>query len=76
MTIHFTSKKPQHLGNNVVMIIMKVQINSLFLIGTNINESVLMFLGHNTNLVIGKVRLKLFDFVQTARTQRDGSILV
>jgi hypothetical protein len=76
MAVVRSLKKPWHFGNNVVMIIVKIEINSLFLIGASINKSVLMIFGHNIDLVIGKVRLKLFDFIQSTGTQRNGSILV
>jgi hypothetical protein len=76
MTVHGLRQKAGHLGNDVVMIIVKVQINSLLWIGTNINKSVLMFFGYNIDLVIGKVRLKQFDFIQSTGTQRDVSFFM
>jgi hypothetical protein len=63
ITIHGSLQKPRHLGNKIAVAIVKVQIISPLLIGTDINESVLMFFGHNVDLVIGKVRLKLLDFI-------------
>ena len=76
MTVHRSRQKAGNGGNDIVMIIVKVQINSLLLIGTNLNKSVLMIFGHNINLIIGKVRLKLFDFIQSTGTQRDGSFFM
>ena len=65
ITIHGSLQKPRHLGKNIALAIVKVQSISPLLIGTDINESVLdlMFFGHNVGLVIGKVRLKLLDFI-------------
>ena len=43
VTISFTSKKCRHTGNDVIMIIMKIQVDPFLIFRSRIQDGVLMF---------------------------------
>jgi hypothetical protein len=67
MAILFTSNKSRHACYHIEMIVMQKQINPFLLIRPGKNDRILMLFRNNVDLIIGQIRLKLFDLVYTAR---------
>jgi hypothetical protein len=76
MAILFTSNKSRHACNHIEMIVMQKQTYPFLLIRSGKNERILMLFRNNVDLIIGQIRLKLFDFVYTARTYRNTRFFV
>jgi hypothetical protein len=76
MTVPFTCKKCWHAGNDIVMIIVEEKINPFLLLGTRINNGILMVFGHNVDLILSQIRLKSFDFIQTTGSKGNVCFLV
>ena len=76
MAIVVAGEKSRHLGDDVIMIVVHVQVNLLVFLWTGIDDFIAVFFGHDTDLIIGQVRLKLFSFFNSARTKRYARILV
>ena len=71
-----TGEKSRHFSDDIIMIVVHVQINSLVLLWTPINELIAIFFGHNINLIISQVRLEVFGLINSAQTERHAGILV
>jgi hypothetical protein len=76
MAINFTSNKSRHACNHIEMIVMQKQINPFLFIRSGKNDRILMLFRNNVDLIISQIRLKLFDFVYTARTYRNTCFFV
>ena len=76
MAIVITGEKFQHLGDDVIVVIMHVEVNPLVFFRAGVDDFIAIFLAHNTDLVFAQVRLELFGLFDPARTERYVGILV
>ena len=76
MAIVNAGEKSRHLGDDVIMIVVHVQVNLLVFLWTSIDDFIAVFFGHDTDLIIGKVGLKLFSLLESTRTKRHAGVLM
>ena len=76
MAIVVTGEKSGHLGNNVIVVIMHVEVNPLVFFRAGVDDFIAIFLAHNTDLVFAQVCLEQFGLLNPARTERHVSILM
>ena len=76
MAIVNAGEKFRHLGDDVIMVVVHVQVNLLLFLWTSIDDFIAVFFRDDTDLVIGKVGLKLFSFFNSARTKRHAGVLM
>ena len=76
MAIVVASEKSRHLGDDVIMVVVHIEVNLLPFLWTRIDDFIGVFFGHDIDLIIGQVRLKLFSFFNSARTKRHARALV
>ena len=71
VTVVCAGKETRHFRNPVVVIVVHVQVNLLVFLRTAVNNLLVVLFGHNINLILGQIRLKLLGFFDTTRTQRN-----
>ena len=76
VAVHAPSQETGHAGDDVVMIVVEIEINSFLLFGTGIKDGILVFFGHDVDLVVGEIGLKLFDFVQSTGSEGDARLFM
>ena len=69
-------KKPRHLGHDVIMVVVHVQINSLVFLWASVDDFIAVFFRYDIDLAIGQVCLKLFSLVESTCTKRHAGVLV
>ena len=69
-------KESGHLGDNVIMIVVHVEVNFLVFLRTTVNDIIAVLFRHDIDLIIGQVRLELFGLFNPARPKRHASVLV
>ena len=69
-------KKSRHFGDEVIMVVVHVQVNLLVFLWASVDDFIAVFFGHDTDLIIGKVGLKLFRLLESTRTKRHAGVLV
>ena len=69
-------EKRGHLGDDVIMVVVHIEVNLLLFLWTSIDDFIAVFFRDDTDLVIGKVGLKLFSFFESTWTKRHARILV
>ena len=76
MAIVATGKESGHLGDDVIVVTMHVEVNPLVFFWAGVDDFIAIFLAHNTDLVFAQVCLEQFGLLNPARTERHVSILV
>ena len=76
VTIVVACKKPRHLGDDVIVIVVHIEVNLLVFLRAAIDDFILIFFGHDIDLVFGQVRLEQFGLFDPTRTERYVGILV
>ena len=64
-------EKSGHLGDDVIMVVVYVEVNFLVVLRTRVDDVIVVLFRHEIDLILGQVRLKLFglhNFVGTERT--------
>ena len=69
-------EESRHLGDNVIMIVVHVEVNFLVFLRTTVNYIIAVLFRHDIDLTIGQVRLELFGLFNPAWTERHASVLV
>ena len=75
VTIVAACKNPSHLGDDVIVIVVVVEVNLLVFLRTGVDDIILILFGHDIDLVFGQVRLKQFGLLDSARLERHAGIL-
>ena len=57
----FTSKEGWHIGNNIVVIVVVIQVKVFFGFWTRVDEGIQVFLGNDVELISREVSLEFLD---------------
>ena len=76
MAIVAAGEESRHLGDNVIMIVVHVEVNFLVFLRTTVNDIIAVLFLHDIDLIIAQVRLEQFCLFKPARTKRHARILV
>ena len=76
VTVVIVCQKSGHSGDDVIMVVMNIQINFLLLFGAGVGYCIVQVLGHNIDLIIGHVHLKLLHFVYATRSNSHTRLFV
>ena len=77
VAIVVVGKKPRHLGDDViVMIVVHRQVNLIVFLWVGVDDFIAVLFRHDIDLIIGKVRLELFGLVKSTRTEKHAGVLV
>lgn len=74
MTIVDTGEKSRHLGHNVIMIVVHVEVNLFVFLRTGVDDVIVVLFRYDINLILGQVRLELFGLFNSTRTERHAGI--
>ena len=76
MAIVNACEKSRHLGDDVIVVVVHVQVNLFVFLWTGVDDFIAILFRHDTDLILGQVRLKQFGLVNPARTKRYAGILM
>ena len=62
-------EESRHLGDNVIMIVVHVEVNSLVFLRTTVSDIIVVLFRHDIDLIIGQVRLEQFGLGQSRTDQ-------
>ena len=58
------------------MVIVRVKVNPLIFLSTDLDDFIAVLFRHNTDLIIGHVRLKLFGLLKFTQIESDAGVLM
>ena len=76
MAIVVPGEKPRHLGDDVIMIVVHVEVNLFVSLRTSVDDVIVVLFRYDIDLILGQVRLELFNLVNPTRTKRHAGILM
>ena len=70
------AKESRHLGDDVIMIVVHVEVNLFVFLRTSVDDVIVVLFRHDIDLMLGQVHLEQFGLVNPTRTKRHAGVLV
>ena len=76
VTVVVTGEKTRHLGDDVIMVVVHVEVNPFVFLRTGVDDIIVVLFRDDIDLILGQVGLKQFGLLDPTRFEKYVGILV